>query len=270
MFTEEDIQRYSRHILLPEVGGKGQLKLKEAKVLMIGAGGLGSPVALYLAAAGVGTLGIVDMDVVDLSNLQRQVLHTTADVGRPKVESAKETLTAINPGIMVNAYRDRLGPDNVMELIKQYDIIVDGVDNFPTRFLLNDACVMAQKPLVEAGILRWDGMVMTIKPGEGPCYRCVFPEPPPPGSVPTCQEAGVIGAIAGVMGVLQATEVIKLILGVGQNLTGRLLTFDALQGKFREVKIKRNHKCAVCGDDPIITELTEYELKCELRGNQKN
>jgi len=262
MFTEEDIQRYSRHIILPEVGGKGQMKLREGKVLMIGAGGLGSPVSLYLAAAGIGTLGIVDMDTVDLSNLQRQVLHTTNDVGRPKVESAKETLTAINPGVKVNAYRERLGKDNVLELVNEYDVIVDGVDNFPTRFLLNDACVMAKKPLVEAGILRWDGMVMTIIPGEGPCYRCVFPEPPPAGAVPTCQEAGVIGAIAGVMGVLQATEVIKLILGVGENLVGRLLTFDALESRFREVKIKRNPKCALCGENPTITELVEYELQC--------
>jgi adenylyltransferase/sulfurtransferase len=264
MFTEEDIQRYSRQIILPEVGGKGQKKLREGKALMIGAGGLGSPVSLYLAAAGIGTLGIVDLDTVDLSNLQRQVLHTTNDVGRSKVESAKETLTAINPGVKVNAYRERLGKDNVLELINDYDVVVDGVDNFPTRFLLNDACVMAGKPLVEAGILRWDGMVMTILPGKGPCYRCVFPEPPPPGAVPTCQEAGVIGAIAGVIGVLQATEVIKLILGVGENLVGRLLTFDALESKFREVKLKRNQRCALCGENPTITELAEYELNCEL------
>lgn len=270
MFSEEDIQRYSRHIILKEVGGKGQAKLRESKVLIVGAGGLGSPVSLYLAAAGVGTIGIVDNDEVDLSNLQRQVLHTTADVGTPKVESAKETLTAINPGVEVIPHQLWLNASNVKDLIKDYDLVIDGVDNFPARFLLNDACVMDGKPLVEAGILRWEGMVMTIKPEEGPCYRCVFPEPPPAGAVPTCQEAGVIGAIAGVMGVLQATEAIKVLLGIGETLSGRLLTFDALATKFREIKIKKNPDCPVCGDNPTITELVDYELKCELRGSNNN
>ncbi|KKM12423.1 adenylyltransferase [Clostridiales bacterium PH28_bin88] len=266
-FTEEQIQRYSRHIILKEVGGKGQRKLLGSRVLVVGAGGLGSPVSFYLAAAGVGTIGIVDSDTVELSNLQRQILHSTADVGKPKVESAKRTLTALNPDVQVVTYPVRLGKDNVMELIKGYDLVIDGVDNFPARFLLNDACVMAGKPLVEAGILRWDGMVMTILPGRGPCYRCVFPAPPPPGAVPSCQEAGVIGAIAGVMGVLQATEAVKVLLGVGQTLTGRLMLFDAMETRFREVAVERNSHCPVCGENPAINHLVEYDLSCEIRGN---
>ncbi len=266
-FSPEQLERYSRHILLREVGGKGQQKLLQSRVLVVGAGGLGSPVSYYLAAAGVGTIGIVDNDRVDLSNLQRQILHSTPEVGQPKVESAARTLTALNPDVKINTYATRLSPDNVQEIIAGYDLVVDGVDNFPTRFLLNDACVMAKKPLVEAGILRWDGMVMTIQPGVGPCYRCVFPAPPPAGAIPSCQEAGVIGAIAGVIGVLQATEAIKLLLGVGQTLTGRILTFDALATRFREVAVKPNPNCPVCGENPLITELQEYELACDIRGN---
>ncbi|MBO8141842.1 MAG: molybdopterin-synthase adenylyltransferase MoeB [Firmicutes bacterium] len=266
-FTEDEIVRYSRHILLPEVGGVGQQKLKEARVLIVGAGGLGSPAAFYLAAAGIGTIGIVDDDVVDLSNLQRQILHRTQDVGTPKVESARRALEDLNPGVKVVPYRFRLDAGNVMDLIREYDVIVDGVDNFATRYLLNDACVMAGKPLVDAGILRWDGLVMTIRPGEGPCYRCVFPEPPPPGAIPSCQEAGIIGAIAGIMGTIQALETVKLILGVGETLTGRLLVVDALEGRFRQVTARRDPGCPVCGENPTITQLVEYDLACDIRGN---
>ncbi|HLT59040.1 MAG: molybdopterin-synthase adenylyltransferase MoeB [Limnochordales bacterium] len=265
-FTEDEIVRYSRNIILQEVGGVGQQKLKDARVLVVGAGGLGSPAALYLAAAGVGTIGIVDHDTVDLSNLQRQILHRTQDVGKPKVESARRALEDLNPGVRVETYPVRLTAANVMDLIRDYDVVVDGVDNFATRYLLNDACVMAGKPLVDAGILRWDGLMMTIKPGEGPCYRCVFPEPPPAGVIPTCQEAGVIGALAGVMGTLQAMEVIKLLLGVGQTLTGRLLLFDGLEGRFRQVSASRDPNCPVCGDNPTVTELVEYDLACDLPG----
>ncbi|HEY8417763.1 MAG TPA: thiazole biosynthesis adenylyltransferase ThiF [Limnochordales bacterium] len=263
-FTNDEIIRYSRHIILQEVGGVGQQKLKDARVLIVGAGGLGSPAAFYLAAAGVGTIGIVDDDVVDLSNLQRQILHRTQDVGRPKVESAVRALAELNPGVTVKPYRMRLDASNVLDLVREYDVVVDGVDNFATRYLLNDACVMAGKPLVDAGILRWDGLLMTIKPHEGPCYRCVFPEPPPAGAVPSCQEAGVIGAIAGVMGTLQAMEAIKLILGVGETLTGRLLLYDALEGRFRELNAARDPNCAVCGDHPTITELVEYDWSCDI------
>ncbi|GAW93745.1 HesA/MoeB/ThiF family protein [Calderihabitans maritimus] len=265
-FNEEQILRYSRQIILPEVGGKGQEKLLQSRVLIVGAGGLGSPVAYYLTAAGVGHIGIVDSDVVDLSNLQRQILHRTADVGKRKVDSAQEKLEALNPDVEIITYHTRLGKENVRELIADYDLIIDGVDNFPARYLLNDACVLSGKTLVEAGILRWDGMVMTIKPGEGPCYRCVFPSPPPPGAVPSCQEAGVIGAVAGVMGVLQAGEALKILLGVGKPLVGRLLIFDALESRFREVEVARNPKCPVCGDEPAITELVEYDLHCQIRG----
>ncbi|WP_227767130.1 molybdopterin-synthase adenylyltransferase MoeB [Zhaonella formicivorans] len=263
--NEEQIRRYSRHILLKEVGGKGQKKLLESKVLIVGAGGLGSPVSLYLTAAGVGTIGLVDNDAVDLSNLQRQVVHTTDRVGMAKVESAKRTLNALNPEVNVIAHELRLTKNNVLDLIKDYDLIIDAVDNFPARFLLNDACVFTGKPMIEAGILRWDGMLMTILPGQGPCYRCVFPAPPPPGTVPSCQEAGVIGVVPGVMGMLQATEAIKLLLGVGQNMAGKLLLFDALETKFREVEVERNPDCPVCGEHPTITELEEYELYCDMQ-----
>ncbi|WRO22371.1 molybdopterin-synthase adenylyltransferase MoeB [Metallumcola ferriviriculae] len=263
-FTDEQIKRYSRHIILKEIGGKGQKKLLNSKVLVVGAGGLGSPASLYLAAAGVGTLGIIDYDIVELSNLQRQVLHGTEDVGKAKVESAKETLNRLNPDVHVIPHFKKLDKENISELIDDYDLIVDGVDNFAARYLLNDACIMRGKPLVEAGILRWDGMIMTIEPNAGPCYRCVFPSPPPPGSVPSCQEAGVLGAIAGVMGVLQATEAVKYLLGVGDNLIGRMLLFNALESQFREVEISREDKCPVCGNNPSITSLEEYELQCSV------
>ncbi|MGB9662530.1 MAG: HesA/MoeB/ThiF family protein [Moorellaceae bacterium] len=258
-----EIERYSRQIILPNVGGRGQKKLKESKVLVVGAGGLGSPVAYYLAAAGVGTLGIVDSDAVELSNLQRQILHTTERLGEPKAESARKTLLALNPSITVQTYPLRLNKDNILDIIGSYDVIVGGVDNFPTRYLLNDACVMAGKPLVEGGVLQWDGLAMTIKPKEGPCYRCIFPEPPPVGAVPTCQEAGIIGVVPGVIGVIQATEVIKLLLGIGDNLVGRLLIYDALEMRFREVRAERNPDCPVCSDSPRLRTLEEYLLACD-------
>ncbi len=257
--NEEQIERYSRHILLPEVGGKGQAKLANAKVFIIGAGGLGAPVALYLAAAGVGTLGIIDADVVDLSNLQRQVIHHTPDIKKPKVESAKEKILGLNPDVKVNTYMERLNAQNAMGILSEYDVLVDGTDNFPSKFLINDAAVFANKPLVHGGILRFDGQVMTIQPGKSACYRCIFKKPPPPGVVPSCREAGVIGVLAGVIGTLQATEVLKLILGIGEPLTNRLLRYDGLQSSFRQVKVRRNPTCPVCSDKPEITELIDYE-----------
>ncbi len=262
--TEEEIERYSRHIILKDLGGTGQQKIKDAKVLVVGAGGLGSPAAFYLAAAGVGTLGLVDSDHVDLTNLQRQILHTTEDTGRPKVDSAREKLEAMNPNVEVKTYNQYLNKDNVEAIIADYDIIVDGVDNFPTRYLLNDACVMAGKPLVEAGIMQFSGQLTTIMPGEGPCYRCIFAEPPKEGAIPSCQEAGVLGAIAGTIGTLQATEVLKLITGIGRPLVGRMLVYDAKDLSFREVEVKKSDNCDVCGDNPVITELMEYELSCNL------
>ncbi len=266
-FTEQQIERYSRQIILPEVGGVGQKKLLEAKVLVIGCGGLGSPVAYYLAAAGVGTLGLVDSDKVELNNLQRQILHFTEDVGIPKVESAKNKLSRLNPDIKINTYNIRLTSQNILDIIKNYDVIVDGSDNFPTRYLVNDACVFAKKPLVHAGILRFDGQATTIIPYEGPCYRCIFPEPPPAGLVPSCQEAGILGVVAGILGLIQANEVIKLILGIGEVLVGKLLVFNALDSNFRKVKIHRNENCAVCGKNPTIKELIDYELFCGVRTN---
>ncbi len=268
-FTEEQIIRYSRHIILPEVGGEGQKKINEGKVLVIGTGGLGSPVAFYLAAAGVGTLGIIDDDVVDLSNLQRQILHSTKDIGRPKVESAEEKLKALNPDIDVVVYRERLTSRNMMEIISGYDVIVDGTDNFSTRFVTNDACVMAGKPFVHGGILKFSGQAMTIVPGEGPCFRCIFKEPPQQGSVPSCSQAGVLGVLAGTIGVIQATEVLKYLLGKGELLVGRLLTYDALAMKFREVQVKKNPSCPICGENPTITELVDYELPaCSIQDNK--
>ena len=259
-FTNEQLERYSRHIILKEVGAKGQKKLLNAKVLIIGAGGLGAPAALYLAAAGVGTIGIVDADEVDLSNLQRQVIHTTADLGKPKVESAKETMNAINPDVKVNTYHEFITSDNIMDIIKDYDFIIDGTDNFPAKFLINDACVMAKKPFSHAGIIRFKGQLMTYVPGKGPCYRCVFKNPPPKDAVPTCKQAGVIGAMGGVIGSLQAMEAIKYIIGKGDLLTGYLLTFDALKMDFHKIKLpKDTSKCAVCGDHPTITQLIDYE-----------
>ena len=262
---DDQIERYSRQILLPDVGGKGQEKILSAKVLVIGAGGLGSPAALYLAAAGVGRLGIVDSDKVELNNLQRQVLHSTKTVGELKVESAKRTLRNLNTDIEVIPYNIRLTSANIMDVIKGYDIVVDGSDNFPTRYLVNDACVLAKKPLSHGGIFRYDGQAITIIPGKSACYRCLFPEPPPPGLVPSCQEAGILGAVAGVIGVIQANEVLKLILGTGSPLAGKLLIFNALDSSFRTVRVPKNADCPVCGEHPTVTKLIDYEEFCSLR-----
>ncbi|HWR89962.1 MAG TPA: molybdopterin-synthase adenylyltransferase MoeB [Dissulfurispiraceae bacterium] len=258
-FSEKQIQRYSRHIILPEVGGKGQKKILQAKVLIIGAGGLGCPVGYYLAAAGVGTIGMVDNDEVELSNLQRQIAHSTKTLGMAKVLSAKATFEALNTDVRVVAIQERLTKDNIRDFMSDYDIVVDGSDNFPTRYLVNDACVMMKKPLVSGAILRFEGQVTTIIPGEGHCYRCLFEEMPPPGLVPSCQEAGVLGAITGVVGALQATEVLKLILGKGDVLKGVLLIYDALRTTFRRVRVPRNPHCPVCSDHPTITELADYD-----------
>lgn len=262
--TDEQIERYSRHIILKEVGAKGQKKLLNSKVLIIGAGGLGAPVALYLAAAGVGHIGIVDADEVDLSNLQRQIIHSTADIGKAKVKSAKESMVAINPDVEVTTYRMFVDASNVRELIRDYDFIIDGTDNFPAKFLINDACVLEKKPFSHAGIIRFQGQLMTYVPGEGPCYRCVFKNPPPKDAVPTCKQAGVIGAMAGTIGTLQAMEAIKYIIGKGELLTGKLLTYDALKMEFRKINLKRDCNCAVCGDNPTILEPIDYEQEvCE-------
>ena len=258
-FSEDQLQRYSRHILLPEVGGKGQQKLLAAKVFIVGAGGLGCPVGYYLAAAGVGTIGIIDNDRVEMSNLQRQIAHSTKTLGMLKVESAKATFEALNPDVKVIGIAERLSSNTIKDLIRDYDIVVDGSDNFPTRYLVNDACVMMKKPLVSGAILRFEGQVTTIVPGEGHCYRCLFEEMPPEGLVPSCREAGVIGAIPGVVGSLQAVEVIKLILGKGEVLKNKLLIYDALKTTFRRVSIPKNNKCPVCGEAPTITELRDYE-----------
>lgn len=264
-FSNEQLERYSRHIILKEIGVKGQKKLLNAKVLIIGAGGLGAPAAMYLAAAGVGTIGIADADEVDLSNLQRQIIHATGDVGKPKVQSAKETMNKMNPDVTVNTYHEFVSSENITELIGGYDFIIDGTDNFPAKFLINDACVMAKKPFSHAGIIRFKGQLMTYVPGEGPCYRCVFKNPPPKDAVPTCKQAGVVGAMGGVIGSLQAMEAIKYITGTGELLTGHLLTFDAIKMEFRKIKLpKPDGKCAVCGDAPTITELVDYEqTDCE-------
>ena len=266
-FTNEQLERYSRHIILKEIGVKGQKKLLNAKVLIIGAGGLGAPAALYLAAAGVGTIGIVDADVVDLSNLQRQVIHTTDDIGKLKVESAAETMRAINPDVTVNTYHEFVSSANVMDLIRDYDFILDGTDNFPAKFLINDACVMAKKPFSHAGIIRFKGQLTTVVPGEGPCYRCIFKNPPPKDAVPTCKQAGVIGAMGGVICSLQAMEAVKYITGTGELLVGYLLTYDALKMEFHKIKLPpRGKGCAVCSDTPAITELIDYEqAACELK-----
>ena len=259
-FTNEQLERYSRHIILKEVGAKGQKKLLNSSVLIIGAGGLGAPAALYLAAAGVGTIGIADADEVDLSNLQRQVIHATKDIGKSKVISAKESMEAINPDVTVKTYHTFVDSENIMDLIKDYDFIIDGTDNFPAKFLINDACVMAKKPFSHAGIIRFKGQLMTYVPGEGPCYRCIFKDPPPKDAVPTCKQAGVIGAMGGVIGSLQAMEAIKYILGVGDLLTGSLLTYDALTMEFRKIKLPKHVKnCPVCGEHPTITKLIDYE-----------
>ncbi len=257
-FTDDQLMRYSRHIILPEVGGKGQAKIAKAKVFIVGAGGLGCPVGYYLAAAGVGTIALIDNDSVEISNLQRQIAHSVNTIGMPKVESAKRTFEALNPDVNVVAFQKRISKDDILDLIKDYDVVVDGSDNFPTRYLVNDACVMAGKPLVSGAILRFEGQVTTIVPGDGPCYRCLFEEPPPPGLVPSCQEAGVLGVLPGVIGGLQATEVLKLILGKGEVLKGELLIYNALKTTFRKVKVRRNPGCPVCGEHPTIRELVDY------------
>ena len=262
---EDQIERYSRQIILPRVGGKGQEKLLAAKVLMIGAGGLGSPCALYLASAGIGRIGIVDSDKVELNNLQRQVLHSTPNVGKPKAESAKERINAINTDVEVVTHNVRVTSQNIMDIIKDYDIVVDGSDNFPTRYLVNDACVLSKKPLSHGGIFRFDGQAITILPGESACYRCLFSEPPPPGLVPSCQEAGILGAVAGIIGTIQANEVLKYVLGIGNLLAGKLLVFDALNSSFRQVKVPKDPKCPVCGKNPTVTKLIDYEQFCSLR-----
>jgi len=262
MFTEDQLHRYARHILLPEVGGTGQEKLLNAKVLVVGAGGLGAPLLLYLAAAGIGTLGIVDDDVVDLSNLQRQVIHSTHTIGQPKVESALRQIQAINPDVQVIPYQQRLTVEAVTDLIAQYDVICDGSDNFQTRFLLNDACYFARKPLVSAAILRFDGQLATYKAYEAgedrPCYRCIFREAPAEGEVPTCAQAGVLGAVSGTLGTLQATEVIKEIIGIGETMAGRLMIYDALKPSFKTLTVKRDTGCPLCGTTPAIVDLTAH------------
>lgn len=263
--SDEQIERYSRQIILPNIGGKGQEKIMNARVLIIGAGGLGSPCALYLAAAGIGRLGIVDSDKVELNNLQRQILHSTKSVGISKVDSAKERINTLNPDVEVVVYHLRVNSENILDIIKDYDVVVDGSDNFPTRYLVNDACFLAKKPLSHGGIFRYDGQLITILPGESACYRCLFPEPPPPGVVPSCQEAGILGVVAGVIGTLQANEVLKYVLGIGELLTGRLLVFNALDASFRQVKVHRNADCPLCGSKPTITKLIDYEEFCQLR-----
>ena len=257
-FTEDQLRRYSRHLILPEVGEHGQEKLLNAKVFMVGAGGLGSPAGYYLSAAGVGTIAIMDNDVVDLSNLQRQIAHCTKTLGIPKVESAKNTFESLNPDVYIIPINERLTPHNILGLIKDYDIVVDCSDNFATRFLVNDACVMAKKPLVTGAIFRFEGQLTVVIPHEGPCYRCLFEEPPLPGFLPSSQDVGLLGAISGVIGTLQATEVLKLIIGTGHVLKGELLIYDALEPSFRKVKIPKNPACALCSDHPTITELIVY------------
>jgi molybdopterin/thiamine biosynthesis adenylyltransferase len=259
--TPGQVQRYSRHLIMPNVGSVGQRKLLNGKVLVIGAGGLGSPIALYLALAGVGTIGIVDFDVVDVSNLQRQILHTEADIGRRKVISAKETLLAHNPDLNVVLHEEPINSENAMDIIPNYDIIVNGADNFSTRYLVNDAAYLAGKPLVDGAILVFDGRATTYLPGQG-CYRCMYPDPPPPGEVPNCSEAGVIGALPGLVGSIQALEVIKLLLDIGETLTGRLLMIDALSMEFTELKVRKDPNCKLCGDNPEVTELIDYDVFC--------
>jgi adenylyltransferase/sulfurtransferase len=264
-FTEEQIKRYSRHIILPEVGGKGQKKLLSSKALLVGAGGLGSPAGLYLAAAGIGTIGVIDADTVDLSNLQRQVLHSTKDLERPKAFSAQERMQGINPDVKVIPYPIRLTAENALGIIKDYDIVLEGSDNFPTKFLVNDACVMLGRPLVLAGILRFEGQLFTIQPGKGPCYRCIFRNAPPAGLIPSCQEAGILGAVAGVMGTLQAVETLKILLGVGESAAGKIVLFDASTTEFKNVNVRRDPDCPVCSDHPTITTLAEEGTVCELQ-----
>jgi len=266
--SKEEIARYSRHLIMPEVGMEGQLKLARAQVLMIGAGGLGAPLGLYLAAAGVGRLGIVDFDVVDFTNLQRQITFSTSDVGRPKIEAAKERLAGLNPGIRIDTYETRLTSDNALDLFRDYDIIVDGTDNFPTRYLVNDACVLLGKPNVYGSIFRFEGQATVFNYPAGPCYRCLYSEPPPPGLVPSCAEGGVLGVLPGIVGAIQAMETIKLILGTGEPLAGRLLIFDALAMRFRELRLRKNPACPICGEHRTIDKLIDYEEFCGIRGEE--
>ena len=262
--TNEEVQRYSRHLILPEVGMEGQRKLKAARVLLVGAGGLGSPAALYLAAAGVGTLGLIDFDAVDVSNLQRQILHSTRDIGRPKLQSAREKLSALNPGLNVETHETALTSANALAIFKEYDVILDGTDNFSTRYLVNDACVLLGKPNAYGSIFRFEGQASVFATKDGPCYRCLYPEPPPPGLVPSCAEGGVLGVLPGLVGTIQATETIKLLLGAGATLVGRLLLYDAWNMRFRELKLRRDPECPVCGDHPTIRELIDYDQFCGI------
>jgi adenylyltransferase/sulfurtransferase len=266
--SKEEIMRYSRHLIMPEVGMEGQLKLKAAKVLCIGTGGLGAPLGLYLAAAGVGRIGLVDFDSVDFTNLQRQVLFGTSDVGRPKITAAADRLRNLNPEIQIDAYETQLTSENAMELFRDFDIIVDGTDNFPTRYLVNDACVILSKPNVYGSIFRFEGQITVFGYPDGPCYRCLYPEPPPPGLVPSCAEGGVLGVLPGIVGTIQAAETLKLIIGKGQPLVGRLLLFDALAMKFRELKLRKNPECPVCGTHPTVTKLIDYVEFCGIRGEE--
>jgi len=267
--TNDETLRYSRHLILPEVGVEGQLKLKRACVLCVGTGGLGSPVVLYLAAAGVGTLGIVDFDIVDLTNLQRQILHGSDDIGRQKLDSAAERITAINPNVKVRKFETCLTSVNALEVFRDFQIVVDGTDNFPTRYLVNDACVLTGKPNVYGSIFRFEGQASVFAAKDGPCYRCLYPEPPPPGLVPSCAEGGVLGILPGLVGMIQATETIKLILGAGEPLIGRLLLVDALAMRFRELKLRKNPDCPVCGDHPTVTKLIDYDQFCGIGGEEK-
>lgn len=269
-FTEEEISRYSRHILLQDVGVEGQERIRQARVLIVGAGGLGAPVALYLAAAGVGTIGLIDGDIVDLSNLQRQIIHFTPDVGRPKVESAREKIQHLNPHVQVKTYYEFFTAANALDIIRNYDFVIDGTDNFPVKFLINDACVMAGKPFSHGGILRFEGQTFTHLPGTA-CYRCLFNAPPPPGAVPTCSQAGVLGAIAGMLGTIQAAETLKYLTGVGDLLTNRLLTFNAKTMDFRKITARRHDACPLCGSHPTVTKLIDYEqATCELKSKKSN
>jgi molybdopterin/thiamine biosynthesis adenylyltransferase/rhodanese-related sulfurtransferase len=268
--SHEEVQRYSRHLIMPEVGMAGQKKLKAASVLLIGAGGLGSPLAMYLAAAGVGRIGLVDYDVVDYTNLQRQIIHGTSDVGRPKLESARERILDINPHVQVDSYAEPLTSANALQILAPYDIVIDGTDNFPTRYLTNDACVILGKPNVYGSIFRFEGQASVFYAEEGPCYRCLFPEPPPPGLVPSCAEGGVLGVLPGTIGAIQATEAIKLIIGQGESLVGRLLLYDALGMTFDEVRLRKNPDCPVCGPNPTITELIDYEQFCGMPAHDRS
>lgn len=267
--SQEEILRYSRHLIMPEVGVEGQEKLKAASILLIGCGGLGSPLSMYLAAAGIGRLGLVDFDITDFTNLQRQVAFGTQDVGRPKVEATKDRIHQINPNVQVTTYRTKLSSENVMDIFKEYDIIIDGTDNFPTRYLVNDACVLLKKPNVYGSIFRFEGQATVFWAEKGPCYRCLYPEPPPPGMVPSCAEGGVLGILPGTIGLIQATEAVKIILGAGEPLTGRLMLYNALDMRFREVKIQKDPECPICGKNPTITKLIDYELFCGMTLGQE-